>query len=298
MILKVSEDGSLKNMHVAYFPEMVLFWTSLDLADDDSMEDAKINIAYRPPHGEHKSLDVPLTPDTSDLAQIEVEMHKSPTQAYDMGSRYNVWFSSCFGYDVVLAYLGPHYRSVLMSTSDTKQSKGWLSSISSMVLGNSKNEITFADCAPYLVVSETSMEDVTRRLPVGEEMDIVKFRPNIIVSGAEKAWDEDYWGQIQLGDAVLNCEHNCVRCQSINIDYTTGKPGTGESGKVLKKLQSDRRVDPGGKYSPVFGRYSFLQPNCQGKRIAVGDEVAITKRNTEGTVFGTSWNVFGIGIEN
>lgn len=55
---------------------------------------------------------------------------------------------------------------------------------------------------------------------------------------------------------------------------------------MLKMLQKDRRIDPGAKYSPVFGRYSFLDKESEGALVAVGDEVQVTKRNTERTVFG------------
>jgi uncharacterized protein YcbX len=215
-----------------------------------------------------------------------------------MDSQYNNWFSSCFGYDVILAYLGENLRPVLSPAVTAGPSKGaWLWNISSNIpiIGSSKDvkeQITFADCAPYLVVSETSLQNVSARLPDGEEMDISKFRPNIIVEGAESAWEEDFWGMVRLGDAEVNLLHNCLRCQSINIDYATGKPGTGEAGTVLKKLQKDRRVDTGSKYSPVFGRYGFLELKDQGKRIAVGDEATVTKRNSERT----KWDWKGVNL--
>lgn len=301
MILQVLEDGSLKNMHVAYFPEMVLFYTDITIPEDDNAGHGRITVTFRPPGAEEKHLDIPLTHDTAGLETIEVNMHRSPTKAYNMGAAYNDWLSSCFGYNVVLAYLGEHYRSVLM-TADRKQqpADSWFSSITSrlptavsnVIAPHGKDEITFADCAPYLVVSETSMKDVSNRLPDGEEMDITKFRPNIIVSGAAEEWEEDYWAELMLGDAKLHCVQNCNRCQSINIDFATGKLGTGESGKMLKKLQSNRRVDPGAKYSPIFGRYAFLDAGSQGMMIAVGDEVEVTRRNAERTVFGEERQFF------
>lgn len=61
---------------------------------------------------------------------------------------------------------------------------------------------------------------------------------------------------------------------------------------MLKLLQRDRRIDPGMKYSPVFGRYSFLDKASEGVLIAVGDEVKVTRRNTERTKFGKSETVF------
>ena len=87
---------------------------------------------------------------------------------------------------------------------------------------------------------------------------------------------------------------NCVRCTSLNVDYTLGKPAEGEEGTMLKKLMRDRRVDAGSKWSPVFGRYGCLVPpeedNGEGSggyyvRVSVGDEVQVTRRNAERTVW-------------
>ncbi|KAH7635516.1 hypothetical protein B0T09DRAFT_405546 [Sordaria sp. MPI-SDFR-AT-0083] len=107
---------------------------------------------------------------------------------------------------------------------------------------------------------------------------------------------------------------NCARCTSLNVDYDTGKPAKREMGSVLKKLMKDRRVDPGMKWSPVFGRYAFVgesvsvsvsegevwkQEGEEGQEgaeawrrekeeqemwISVGDEVQVTRRNEERTV--------------
>jgi len=69
-------------------------------------------------------------------------------------------------------------------------------------------------------------------------------------------------------------------------DFETGKPSTGEAGKILKYLQKDRRIDKGMKYSPVFGRYSFIDKTSEGASINVGDEVRVTRRNERNTSFG------------
>ncbi|GAB1735315.1 hypothetical protein NU219Hw_g2954t1 [Hortaea werneckii] len=295
MVLKVQEDGSLKNMAVAHFPEMTLYFPTIQLPDGDNATKGTITIAYKPTSGDHRSLDIPLVPETEGLEQIEITLHGSPATAYKMDQEYNSWLSSCFGYDVILVHLGHNLRNVLMSTSgkvDTKKSSWW-SSITSKASGfltgveDDQSQITFADCAPYLVVSEKSMDDVHDRLPDGQRMDIIKFRPNIIVAGADKVWEEDLWQELLInGKTRILCEHNCGRCKSINIDYTTGAPGTGELGNMLKKLNSNRRVDQGTKWSPVFGRYSFLAPDSNGQSVSVGDEVMVSKRLEETTKFG------------
>jgi uncharacterized protein YcbX len=123
----------------------------------------------------------------------------------------------------------------------------------------------FADCAPYLGVSEKSLHDISKRLPDDQPMDVRKYRPNIIISEADEAWEEDFWTEIQvmqptestgnIGQRMvsLGLPHNCVRCCSVNVDFKEGKFATNESGKVLKLMQKDRRVDKGAKWSPVFG---------------------------------------------
>lgn len=274
MVLHRQPDGTLKNMHIAHYPDLALMFSSIEFPSSSSdPHQAEIVITYKPPPGdpgkEERTIRLPLLPDVHELRELQVVMHKSPTKALDMGPRYNAFLSDCLGYDVVLAYLGPHLRPVLMSSlansvatdpSATPSSSsssaslsqgqqhqtggsggGWLSSLATKlptavtgILGypaeQETDSITFADCAPYLVVSDKSLEDVSSRLPAGEDMDITKFRPNIIVSGADEAWEEDFWAELVIGggkedgegegegDGVkMRCLHNCARCVSINI---------------------------------------------------------------------------------
>jgi uncharacterized protein YcbX len=257
MLLKVLDDGTYKNMLVSGFPEMTLFLTSIKFPDES--QDGEITVTFSPPDAEKKIITIPLQPDTSSLEPIDINMHSSPTQARNMGAKYNDWFSECFGFPVVFAHVGDNLRPVLFAKSSNAQtatSSSWLSSVASYVptLGlsseNKENEdrkIAFQDCAAFLVVTEESLKAVSAKLPEGEEMDITKFRPNIVLSGADKAWDEDFWAEVQIGpedDGIkIELQHNCIRCKSINIDFKTGKPGTGKAGEVLKLMQSDRRVD-------------------------------------------------------
>lgn len=308
MILHVSteeKDGSTqyKNVHVAHYPRSVLFFPELDVAA------GLLRVVYKPCRDSHegqKSIDIPLVPYTGDLETVEVDMHKSPTTAYRMGRKYDEWFSACYRINVVLVYLGQHLRPVLMSSSQPKDTganskgNGWLSSITSTATSflpsalvggiessSPQTGITFADCAPYLIASQTSLEDIHPRLQGDEKVDITKFRPNVIVTGAEQPWEEDYWAELTIaGNTKIDCVHNCGRCKSINISYETGAAGKGAQGEVLKSLQRDRRVDPGMKYSPIFGRYSFLQEGSEGNIVRVGDSVHVSRRNQHRTVFG------------
>jgi len=327
MLLKVHRDPEtsdvtrLENMHISDFPKMSLFLTSIEAKDGpNSSHLSKVVVTYTPPrptsleqlsHGAaNDQISIPLQPATQPLENIQVEMHKSPTTAYNMGSSYNDWFSARFGYEVILAFVGSNSRAVLgnlspnaAGTLPTPQSttSSLFGSLRSMIplpkptTAGSKDDsrIAFQDCAHFLVVTTESLADVSARLPDGQTMDVTKFRPNIVLSGAEGgAWVEDYWGELTIADDILvPLTANCVRCQSINVDYATGAPGTDESGAVLKKLQKDRRVDAGAKYNPCFGRYGFRHKDDVGKLVSVGMKVAVTKVNEERTKFGTSFSM-------
>ena len=313
MLIKVHKDtplsppykshvnGNLENMTITYYPELALFLQGID-------SNGTITVTYNPPDGRSKSLGIQLEPEVALLEEIDVRLHQSPAKAYKMPERVNAWFSECLGYDVMLSYLGPNKRPVLGNLSPNAaqnggaSNKSWLSTISasmpSLVSSNGVEEegLSFADCAAYLVVTEESLRDVDSRLQDGTTMDVTKFRPNIVLSGAGEAYEEDYWGSITINadntkesskiiEIVLT--QNCGRCVSINVDYSTGKPGTGEA-NVLKKLMKDRRVDKGNKYSPIFGRYGFSKGTAAGQVIAIGDEVTVSKTNNERTTFGRS----------
>ena len=313
MLVKIHTDGSskprskshfnaftgLENMTITYFHELCLFQQHID------HDSASLTVQYCPPESEHKSLEMPLVPCTDDLEVIDIMLHQSPTKGFAMGEETNAWFSECLSCEVKLVYLGPNTRHVLGTLApDIKVSKpqSWLSSVTSFVPGITPQvqgaKVGFSDIAPYLVVTEESLKEVSTRLADGIDMDVTKFRPNIVISGESAAYDEDFWAALTINNSTRTEEYappaqilltgNCGRCSSINVDYDTGATCQGDDGKVLKKMMNDRRVDPGMKYSPIFGRYGFLDPTTGGQKhqISIGDEVTVSKRNTGRTVFG------------
>ncbi|KAI0428088.1 MOSC domain-containing protein [Xylaria sp. FL1042] len=327
MLLKVQEDGKYKNIQIPYFPECALFHQRLDGDTIVVTYHVPPKPIFEPEAPEQRTeLRVPLSPKVEGRDLIDVSIGGSPTVAYRMGYPYDQWFTACFGYEVILVYIGDQGREVLahkpsehylwrQRRQQPRPQGGWLSSISAHIPGlggesekkeeKSSDQLTFNECAPFLVASKASLRDVSRRLPEGEEMDMRRFRPNIVVDAdpqdpekeeALAAWDEDYWAELAVTRGTAGREHrlaltaNCGRCISINIDYDTGRPSEGEPGIVLKKLMADRRVDEGNKWTPIFGRYAFLAPKQEeeeetsgdgdddGVEIAVGDEIHVTKR--------------------
>lgn len=333
MLQRVKDD---KNMHVPHFPSMCLFTTEFSPGSespDKLLVRYGLDYTFDQPENklpkEEEVLEIPIQPDVSGLQKIEYKLHTTTTNAYVMSDKICKWFSDRFGFEVRLNYIGLNKRQVLGNLNpnaprawagdpDPKKDAakqmspagGWLDGFKAGV-GNIvgtvasytgmdaykgvDDGITFADLAAFLVVNYKSHLDVSGR--VQTDIDVEKFRPNIVVDGDATecdAWSEDYWGEIAIGpeerETRITFTANCARCASVNVDYQTGKMHEGSEGQLLKSMQSDRRVDPGFKYSPVFGRYGFLSQK-NGLRpdkpitISVGDEVRITKRNDKRTHF-------------
>ncbi|PMD25933.1 MOSC domain-containing protein [Hyaloscypha hepaticicola] len=295
ILLKPQPNGTFDGMFVGDQPEMALFHCHLSTTDGSwthfTVSRHSPNPPLSPSHTRHfRSMEIPFTPDIEPLEKITIGIHAHPAYpAYRMPDEINTWFSSHFGHPVILAYLGD---SLGIKLSDSQAAESWISTISPLIPNSDTAAINFSDGAPILLVSESSLDDLHPRL--GEEKAVLeKFRPNVVVDGEGKmAWDEDFWGEVKIGKMGLTIvlTGNCARCTSINVDLDKGRMAEGESGKLLKKMMKDRRVDPGNKWEPVFGRYGFP---IHGGEIRVGDEVVVSRRNAVHTVYSESFPFAG-----
>lgn len=247
------------------------------------------------PGNEHQ-IQFPLRPDIRNLETVRLDLHGSATNAYDMGSDISDWLSKYLGFETKLVYIGNGSRVVLgsgapngdMAIAKRAPITAPIRRLIPKLFKTPTETITFQDIGQYLVVTKESNDQVSSRLQ-GMEMDIHKFRPNLIVSGAPEAYDEDYWAQLVFssGGKPLKMDFGgtCWRCQAITVDLKTGEKAEGEEGEVWKRLAGDRRVDKGWKYGPVFGKYSYTGLKNVGRTISIGDTAVLTKRVKERPIF-------------
>ncbi|WP_323752247.1 MOSC domain-containing protein [Marinobacter sp.] len=123
--------------------------------------------------------------------------------------------------------------------------------------------VGFADGFPFLVVNSASLDELNSRLTGA--VDIRRFRPNIVISGA-KAWDEDRWRSLAIGSVSFNVVKPCSRCVLTTVDPDTGvkDPNT----EPLKTLSGYRKTGDG----VIFGQNAVHESRG---RIVVGDSVSI-----------------------
>ncbi|NQT62513.1 MAG: MOSC domain-containing protein [Candidatus Marinimicrobia bacterium] len=97
-------------------------------------------------------------------------------------------------------------------------------------------EVSFADGYPYLLTSQESLDDLNSRLKSPIPMN--RFRSNLVVSGF-KAFAEDEWKRIRIGEVEFMVVKPCARCQVTTIDQKTGAA----SKEPLKTLATYRKQD-------------------------------------------------------
>jgi hypothetical protein len=130
--------------------------------------------------------------------------------------------------------------------------------------------VGFADAYPALLVNASSVQALARE--VGRPLDDGRFRPNLVMSGAE-AFAEDGWASVRIGGVTFDVAKPCARCRVIDQDPGTGKP----DGGVLRALGTFRRS---GR-NVLFGEN--LVPRSAGE-VRVGDAVEVLARRAEASV--------------
>ena len=100
-----------------------------------------------------------------------------------------------------------------------------------------------------------------------------RFRPNIVVSGAEKPFAEDTWSEIRIGELTFNVVKACARWVITTTDQTTAARGR----EPLATLSRYRHLSRGVLF------VKNLIHSGPG-RIARGDDVRVL-RTTNPPVF-------------
>lgn len=122
-----------------------------------------------------------------------------------------------------------------------------------------KEIVSFADAFPFLIIGQSSLDDLNSRLK--EKLPMNRFRPNLVFKGG-KPFDEDKIKSFTIGDITFYPVKPCARCvvTTINQDNST------KSDEPLKTLSSYRTFNN----KVLFGQNMIHS----GKGIiSVGDEI-------------------------
>ncbi|WP_143959628.1 MOSC domain-containing protein [Litoribacter populi] len=119
--------------------------------------------------------------------------------------------------------------------------------------------VSFADSMPYMVIGQSSLDNLNSRLE--EEVKMDRFRPNLVFEGGEP-FEEDSWQVVQIGECMFQVTKPCARCVMVTIDQQTSEKGK----EPLKTLATFRKEDQ----KILFGQNMIAVSLGE---IAIGDPV-------------------------
>lgn len=183
--------------------------------------------------------------------KITVEIWEDCVKAYEISSEANDWFSDILERDIKLVYMPDEVKRPM--------NPEW---------SLDKEHVSFADECPLLIVNDASVEDLNSK--IDQQLEIIRFRPNIVVSGAEP-YEEFLWKDLTIGDYNFRGLKPCARCKVTTIDPVTGESGT-EPLITLSKQKINNKI--------VFGQHAVVTDPA-GAVIREGDPVEVVTRKTE-----------------
>jgi uncharacterized protein YcbX len=187
-------------------------------------------------------------PADAENGSVEAVIFEKPVTAAMFGDEVNAWFSDVLDVDC---------RLVTMSENTKRRIDP------EYAVNPDEDDVSFADGFPLLLLSESSLAELNRRLESPVPMN--RFRPNLVVTGTD-AFAEDGWKKVRIGETIFHLVKPCARCVLTTVDQATGlKDGK----EPLATLASFRTVD--GKV--LFGQ-NLIAEN-PGEIVKVGDEVEI-----------------------
>lgn len=172
--------------------------------------------------------------------------------------------------DWINRYLGKEGLSVVVSTSSMRKrdicdrgSRPWINS------PTQDDRVTFSDFSACNIASESSLQDLNKRLT--SPVDMGNFRPTLVVKGSAP-FDEDSWKEIKIGDKVtMRLLEPTPRCLTITVDPNGKRDPYMEPLKTLRTF----RKSPLYGNDPLFGVTTTVD---HGGVINVGDPVYVLRK--------------------
>ncbi|XP_078001340.1 mitochondrial amidoxime reducing component 2-like [Glandiceps talaboti] len=208
------------------------------------------------------TLKVPLN--VSELPHSEQEIIKSRVWRVDIdgkscGKEAEVWLSTFFD--------KPNFKLICL---DNLPPKVLIDEPLYGHLGSNGDVLAYQNSTAYMVLGDASLQDLNKKLDTPLTMQ--SFRPNIVISGT-KAYDEDNWKHLRIGDVSLRRVKYCQRCKITTVDPETGIMHDSEPLKTLRSFRLCPQDSPHKsiyKDAPLFGVYCGIDVTGM---VRVGDTV-------------------------
>jgi len=224
----VDEDGVFMTQRL--FPKMALCKVS--------MQGTHFRVSY-----ESHSIDLPLQ--WHERESKKVQVWDDSVLVFEVSKDHNQWFSDMLGLKCRLVHfpdnnvrlVDPRYR-----IQDT-------------------DETSLADAYPFLIIGQSSLDDLNRRLPSPVPMN--RFRPNFVFTGGAP-YEEDAWRNFNISQNRFVAVKPCARCVMTTVDQDT----SAKSAEPLKTLSTYRK-----KENKIFFGQNVIA--LDHASVSVGDAITL-----------------------
>ncbi len=224
------------------------FLTQREFPKMATLETAILENGMQISDGQEKLI-VPFEISDEKTEKVQIWQAKCAAKIYE--NTVNEWFSDSLQTNCKLALM----------PNETKRKVSYYYAV------QKDDHVSFADAYPFLLIGESSLEDLNSRLETPLKMN--RFRPNLVVSGAE-AFAEDGWKLIRVGGKIFHIVKPCARCVITTIDQSSGEK---QGVEPLKTLASFRIPKRSIKKKILFGQ-NLITENA-GEILRVGDAIEV-----------------------
>jgi uncharacterized protein YcbX len=189
---------------------------------------------------------IPFEPQTIQTGEFTI-WDDTCTGVY-VGAFADEWFSEMLNIDCRLVYMPDEWERLVDPEAKYVQDKKLTS---------------FSDAYPFLMIGQSSLDDLNQRLEHPIPMD--RFRTNIVFTGAE-AYAEDTMAQFTIGGIEFAGSKLCARCNIPTIDQQTGIAAKEPTRTLAQYRRNNNKV--------YFGQN--LVHTGEGI-ISVGDKIEVTQ---------------------
>lgn len=193
-------------------------------------------------------------------ALVPVRVWSGDMEAVAAGPEAHEWFSEYLSAPVRLVWLDDPHRRPLDPEYGVRTA--------------------FSDSFPLLVTTEASLDALNDWLvEAGEDpVPMNRFRPNLVVSGAEP-WAEDTWTGLRFADGMeLRSTKPCTRCVVTTTDQQTGERRGREPLRTLarrRRFDAARLAGSGGEASSPGAEASASVGKARGGGAVFGMNMAL-----------------------
>jgi len=166
-----------------------------------------------------KKVQIPLEINPELLPKIEVQVWDDLCTGLVLNDAINQWFSANLGQDL---------RLVLMPETEARPADERYAPPG--------HQVSFADDFPYLIIGQTSLDDLNSRLD--QRLPMNRFRPNFVFTGG-LPFEEDNWSEFTIHQQPFKGVKPCARCSITTTDQDTAV----RAAEPLKTLATFRKIE-------------------------------------------------------